>query len=257
MSMAHLGPSFDIHTGGVDLIFPHHEDEIAQSEAATGQPFVGTWLHCAHLQVSGTKMARSTGNIARPGDLFEAGVSPRALRYALLAVHYRAGLNHSDDSLAAASAAVARLDAAVAALTAYRQDGPDDPSLGPALDGARSAFSGALDDDLNISAALAAVFDLVRDLNRRIEARSMSTSDASRALDRLRDLDRVLAVLPDASDDADPEIADLLEERAAARSARDWAASDRLRDALADRGIAVEDTRDGQRWRRIEETARG
>jgi cysteinyl-tRNA synthetase len=257
MSMAHLGPSFDIHTGGVDLIFPHHEDEIAQSEAATGQPFVGTWLHCAHLQVSGTKMARSTGNIARPGDLFEAGVSPRALRYALLAVHYRAGLNHSDDSLAAASAAVERLDAAVAALTAYRQDGPDDPSLGPALDGARSAFSGALDDDLNISAALAAVFDLVRDLNRRIEARSMSTSDASRALDRLRDLDRVLAVLPDASDDADPEIADLLEERAAARSARDWAASDRLRDALADRGIAVEDTRDGQRWRRIEETARG
>jgi cysteinyl-tRNA synthetase len=257
MSMAHLGPSFDIHTGGVDLIFPHHEDEIAQSEAATGQPFVGTWLHCAHLQVSGTKMARSTGNIARPEDLFEAGVSPRALRYALLAVHYRAGLNHSDDSLAAASAAVARLDAAVAALTAYRQDGPDDPSLGPALDGARSAFTGALDDDLNISAALAAVFDLVRDLNRRIEARSMSTSDASRALDRLRDLDRVLAVLPDASDDADPEIADLLEERAAARSARDWAASDRLRDALADRGIAVEDTRDGQRWRRIEETARG
>jgi cysteinyl-tRNA synthetase len=257
MSMTHLGPSFDVHTGGVDLIFPHHEDEIAQSEAATGQPFVGTWLHCAHLQVSGTKMARSTGNIARPGDLFEAGVSPRALRYALLAVHYRAGLNHSDDSLAAASAAVARLDAAVAALTAYRQDGPDDPSLGPALDGARSAFTGALDDDLNISAALAAVFDLVRDLNRRIEARSMSTSDASRALDRLRDLDRVLAVLPDASDDADPEIADLLEERAAARSARDWAASDRLRDALADRGIAVEDTRDGQRWRRIEETARG
>ncbi len=91
MSMAHLGQSFDIHTGGIDLIFPHHEDEIAQSEAATGQPFVNTWLHCAHLQSSGTKMAKSTGNIARPSELFEAGVSPRALRYALLAVHYRAG----------------------------------------------------------------------------------------------------------------------------------------------------------------------
>ena len=105
MSMAHLGTSFDIHTGGIDLIFPHHEDEIAQSEAATGQPFVNTWLHCAHLQSSGTKMAKSTGNIARPSELFEAGVSPRALRYALLAVHYRAGLNHSDESLAAAAAA--------------------------------------------------------------------------------------------------------------------------------------------------------
>ena len=122
MSMAHLGTSFDIHTGGIDLIFPHHEDEIAQSEAATGQPFVNTWLHCAHLQSSGTKMAKSTGNIARPSELFEAGVSPRALRYALLAVHYRASLNHSDESLAAAAAALSRLDALVAALAAYRED---------------------------------------------------------------------------------------------------------------------------------------
>ena len=102
MSMAHLGPSFDIHTGGVDLIFPHHEDEIAQSEAATGQTFVQTWLHCAHLQSAGSKMAKSTGNIARVGEVLAAGVSPRALRLALISVHYRAGLNHSDESLAAA-----------------------------------------------------------------------------------------------------------------------------------------------------------
>src|SRR3954454_22038135 len=104
--MKHLGPSFDIHTGGVDLIFPHHEDEIAQSEAATGKPFVRTWLHCAHLQMSGSKMAKSTGNIARVGDLLDAGVSPRALRYALIAVHYRAPLNYSDESLTAAAAAL-------------------------------------------------------------------------------------------------------------------------------------------------------
>ena len=95
MSMTHLGPSFDIHTGGIDLIFPHHEDEIAQSEAATGQTFVGTWLHCAHLQMSGSKMAKSTGNIARVGEVLAAGVSARALRLALISVHYRAGLNHS------------------------------------------------------------------------------------------------------------------------------------------------------------------
>ena len=107
MSMAYLGPSFEIHTGGVDLIFPHHEDEIAQSEAATGQPFVRTWLHCAHLQMGGSKMAKSAGNIARVGELLAVGVSPRALRYALVSVHYRARLDYTDDSLAAAGAAVA------------------------------------------------------------------------------------------------------------------------------------------------------
>ena len=115
MSMAHLGPSFDIHTGGVDLVFPHHEDEIAQSEAATGQPFVRTWLHCAHLRLGGEKMAKSTGNIARVADLVAAGVSMRALRYALISVHYRAPLNYTDDSLPAAAAAVDRLDALLVA----------------------------------------------------------------------------------------------------------------------------------------------
>jgi cysteinyl-tRNA synthetase len=257
MSMTHLGPSFDIHTGGVDLIFPHHEDEIAQSEAATGEPFVGTWLHCAHLQMGGTKMAKSTGNIARVTDLLDAGVSPRALRYALIAVHYRAALNHSDESLAAAAAAVARLDAAVAALEGYREDRDDDPTLPGALDGARAAFGAALDDDLNVSAALAAVFDLVRDLNRRVEARSISTDDAARSVALLRDLDQVLGVLPDETEALEPELRALLDERAAARAARDWAASDRLRDELAERGIAVEDTRDGQRWKRLAEAGRG
>jgi cysteinyl-tRNA synthetase len=257
MSMAHLGPSFDIHTGGIDLIFPHHEDEIAQSEAATGQPFVGTWLHCAHLQSSGSKMAKSTGNIARPGELFEAGVSPRALRYALLAVHYRASLNHSDESLAAAAAALARLDAVAAALEGYREAGDGDPSLDGTLAAAREAFGAALDDDLNISEGLAALFDLVRDLNRRIEARRLSTEDAGRALALLRDLDEVLGVLPAPAEDLEPEVQRLLEERTAARAAKDWAASDRLRDELLERGIAVEDTRDGQRWRRLAEVRHG
>ncbi len=172
MAIKHLGPSFDIHTGGIDLIFPHHEDEIAQSEAATGKPFVRTWLHCHHLQMSGAKMAKSTGNIARVGELLESGIDPRALRYALISVHYRASLNYTPDSLAAAAAAVARLDALVAALASYREDGPDDAELPGILDAARTAFEAALDDDLNISAALGAVFDLVRELNRRIDARS-------------------------------------------------------------------------------------
>ncbi len=250
MSMRYLGETFDIHTGGVDLVFPHHEDEIAQSEAATGTPFVGTWLHCAHLQMGGRKMAKSDGNIARVTELVADGVSPRALRYALLAAHYRTGLNFSDESLAAAGAAVERLDALVGALEAYRSDGLDDAALPGVLAAARDAFGAALDDDLAVSPALAALFDLVRDLNRRIAERTLSTADAARALAAVRDLDEVLGVLPDPVDALPAELAALLEARAAARAARDWAASDRLRDELAAAGVLVEDTRDGQRWRR-------
>jgi len=252
MSMAYLGRSFDIHTGGVDLVFPHHEDEIAQSEAATGEPFVRTWLHCAHLQMGGRKMAKSEGNIAGVSELLASGLEPRALRYALIAAHYRTGLSFSDESTGAAAAAVARLDAFVAALTAYANAVPDDPGLPPVIGAAREAFAAAMDDDLGISAALAAVFELVRDVNRRIAARTISTADARRALDALRDLDRVLGVLPDAGEpELEADVAELLDLRATARAARDWAASDRLRDELAARGIAVEDSRDGQRWRRV------
>jgi len=250
MSMRYLGESFDIHTGGVDLVFPHHEDEIAQSEAATGRPFVATWLHCAHLQMGGRKMAKSEGNIARVADLLAAGTSPRALRYALLAAHYRTGLSFGDDSLAAAAAAVDRLDALVVALEAYAAEGPDDPALPGVLAAAREAFGAALDDDLAISAALAAVFDLVRDINRRIAERTLSTSDAQVTLAALREIDGVLGILPDPVDALPAGLVALLEARTAARASRDWAASDRLRAELAAAGIVVEDSRDGQRWRR-------
>jgi cysteinyl-tRNA synthetase len=256
MSMRHLGESFDIHTGGIDLIFPHHEDEIAQSEAATGKPFVRTWLHCAHLQMGGTKMAKSIGNIARVSELLDSGVSPRALRYELISVHYRQALSFSDQSLAASAAAVERLDAFVAALDQYREDRPDDEVLPKFLEGARAAFETALDDDLNISAALGALFELVREVNRQIDERSLSTADAARVLEIVRDLDRVLGVLPEPEPPLEPELVELLEKRAAARASRDWDASDRLRDELASRGLSVEDTRDGQRWRRLVEAAR-
>jgi len=252
MSMAYLGPSFDIHTGGVDLIFPHHEDEIAQSEAATDQPFVRTWLHCAHLQLGGAKMAKSTGNIHRVVELLDRGVSPRALRYALIAVHYRQSLEFTDASLDAAAAAIARLDALVAALEAYAEESPDAPDLPETLEAARGRFEAALDDDLNASAALGALFELVRELNRRLADRSLSTDDAARALAFLRDLDRMLGVLAEPEADLPAGAAERLEARAAARASRDWAGADRLRDELAELGIAVEDTRDGQRWRRLE-----
>jgi cysteinyl-tRNA synthetase len=189
--------------------------------------------------------------------LLALGISPRALRYALISVHYRAPLSYSEESLGAAAAAVERLDAAVAALEAYREERPDDPALPAALDDARAAFGDALDDDLNVSAGLGALFDLVRELNRRIERRLLSTADAGRALAALRDIDRVLGVLPDEAPELEPEIAAILAAREAARAARDWAASDRLRDELVALGIAVEDTRDGQRWRRVGEAVHG
>jgi cysteinyl-tRNA synthetase len=251
MSMAQLGESFDIHTGGVDLVFPHHEDELAQSEAATGKPFVQTWLHCAHLRMGGEKMAKSTGNIARVSDLVAAGVSPRALRFGLLSVHYRAPLNWSDDSLPAAAAAVERIDALLAALATYREDREDDPTLPALLDTVRGGFEAGLDDDLNVSEALAALFDGIRELNRRIDARTLSTADAGRAITLVRDLDRVLGIAGPAEAALEPELQVLLDQRVAARAARDWAESDRLRDELLARGVAVEDTRDGQRWRLV------
>jgi cysteinyl-tRNA synthetase len=249
MSMAHLGPSFDIHTGGEDLVFPHHEDELAQSEAATGQPFVQVWLHCAHLRVGGEKMARRSGNFERVSELIDAGVAPRALRFALISVHYRAPLNYTDGSLASAAAAVERVDALLAGLAAYHEDRPDDPELPHVLDRIRSGFDEALDDDLNISEALAALFDGVRELNRRMDARSLSTADAGRATALVREIDEVLGIAAPAAPTLDPALQDLLDRRSAARAARDWAASDRLRDELLAAGIAVEDTRDGQRWR--------
>jgi cysteinyl-tRNA synthetase len=252
MSMRYLGESFDIHTGGIDLVFPHHTDEIAQSEAATGRRFVGYWLHNAFLQMGGQKMAKSTGNIERVSEIVERGISRRALRLALISAHYRAPLSFGEDSLAAASAAIERLDALIAALGAYRADTTDDATLPALLDSTRTAFEAALDDDLNISPALAAVFDLVRELNRRIDARSISAVDAGRATAFIRDLDRVLGIAPPAEPALEPELEALIEERAAARAARDWTASDRLRVALAERGILVEDSRDGQRWRRAD-----
>jgi cysteinyl-tRNA synthetase len=250
MSMRYLGPSFDIHTGGIDLIFPHHEDEIAQSEAATGMPFVRTWLHCAHLQMGGQKMAKRTGRFERPRDIYARGVSPRALRYALLATHYRSPLEFSEETLTAASGAVDRLSAALASLLLYREERPDDARLPERLRAARQGFADGLAHDLDISAALVSAFELVRHLNRAVADRSISTDDAARAVATLREMDSVLAVMEEPEATLPPKLEALLRARAAARAERDWVRSDDLRAQLAAAGVFVEDTMDGQRWRR-------
>ena len=250
MSMKYLGESFDIHTGGIDLIFPHHENEIAQSEAATGKHFVNVWLHNAHLVLSGVKMARRVGNIQKPAEVYAEGYSPSMLRYALMATHYRAPLEWGDETMEHARAGVERLTTAVTALDSYTEERQDDPTLDEALEVARDAFKQAMDDDLNVSGGLGAVFELVRDLNRRVDARALSTADARRAAAALRDFDRVLGVIDEAQA-LPPGAQAKLDERAAARAGRDFAASDRLRDELAQMGVAVEDTKDGQRWKVI------
>jgi cysteinyl-tRNA synthetase len=252
MSMRYLGESFDLHTGGIDLVFPHHEDEIAQSEAATGKRFVGTWLHCAHLHVSGDKMSKSLGNIARVSDLLAEGVEPRALRLALISAHYRTSLNYTPDSLPAALAAIERLDAFDAALTA-RTARVDEAPGSVSAEGAtlaattRERFALAMNDDLAVPEALGALFDFVREGNRLLDANcSAATATALQAA--LKDLDQTLGILP-AATTLPAGAEELLAARVAARAARDFAASDRLRDELAALGVLVEDSRDGQRWR--------
>jgi cysteinyl-tRNA synthetase len=208
-------------------------------------------------------MARRSGHFLRPSDVIEQGFSARALRYALLSAHYRAPLEFGDESMPAAASAVERLSTALAALdlVASRPAAiADDRGLVDLLVATRAMFETALDDDLSIAPALAAVFDLVKELNRRLADRALSPGDARRAADTLRDLDRVLAVMePDAAADGQPsdEVLGLLEERVAARAARDWVRSDALRDQLAAMGILVEDTRDGQRWRHAEGASDG
>jgi len=243
MATGILGPRLDIHCGGEDNIFPHHEAEIAQSEGVTGLPFVRLWMHCKHLQVEGTKMAKSTGNFFTLRDLMEKRWTGREVRYALLSVKYREPLNFTFDGLAAARSALVRLDEWSARIheAAAPATGEERPDI-PELDG----FGNALDDDLNISAALAAVFDVIRETNRRLDAGSLSPSGAKALATWLAGVQSVLALEPD--EEAVPDaVAALVGRRAEARAAKDWKASDAIRDEIAALGWSLKDTKDGQK----------
>lgn len=245
MATGLLGPQLDIHCGGEDNIFPHHEAEIAQTECVTGLRFARYWLHCKHLQVEGAKMAKSAGNFFTLRDLIEKGWSGREVRYALLSVKYREPLNFTFDGLAAARSALQRLDAWGARLGDAAGSAAPEPLDWPDLDG----FGAALDDDLNISAALAAVFEVIRESNRRLDAGSLTGGQARHLADWLAGVQTVLAMEPEA--EAVPsEVTDLLARRAEARAAKDWVASDTLRDAIAALGWLVKDTKDGQKLSR-------
>jgi len=243
MATGILGPQLDIHCGGEDNIFPHHEAEIAQTECVTGLPFSRFWMHCKHLQVEGSKMAKSAGNFFTLRDLVEKGWSGREVRYALISVKYREPLNFTMDGLAAARSALLRLDEWTNRLTEAAASVPAGEA--PALEGLE-AFGAALDDDLNISAALAAVFDVVRETNKRFDAASLSAAEARGLLTWLATVQSVLRLEPES--EAVPEVVlEILKRRAEARAAKDWTASDTLRDEIATHGWLVKDTKDGQK----------
>ncbi|MBP9571890.1 MAG: cysteine--tRNA ligase, partial [Kiritimatiellae bacterium] len=228
MSQRYLGPSFDIHTGGVDNIFPHHEDEIAQSEAATGQPFATYWLHCAHLLVDGQKMSKSRGNFHTLRDVLQRGYTGREVRYELLATHYRASLNFTFASLDAARTALRRVDEFTARLT----DAAGSAASAELPTWARLAatrFEAAMDEDLNISAALAALFDAIREGNAALDARALAPSAAAAVQALLARWDTALGVLAKPATAIPADVQALLDRRQAARTAKDWAQSDALR----------------------------
>jgi cysteinyl-tRNA synthetase len=257
MSMTLLGESFDIHCGGVDNIFPHHENEIAQSEAATGQRFVRQWAHSAFLTVDEQKMAKRLGNFLTVNEVLAEGHSAAALRYMLAATsHYRKPVNYSDESIAASREAVERLAAfrdRVAELRPVVAESARDREVLAAVREARRGFEAAMDDDLNLPEAMGAVFTAVREINRLLDTGEVTTETRIGLQRLVEEVDDILGVLPLVDRGRGQLTADeqrLLDARAQARAERRFADADGIREQLAQRGIVVEDTPQGQRWRR-------
>jgi cysteinyl-tRNA synthetase len=249
MSMKYLGNSFDMHCGGEDLIFPHHEDELAQSEAATGQtPLARFWVHCAFLLVEGQKMSKSLGNFYTLRDLLAKGLDARAIRYALISAHYREPLNFTVDGVNAAKAALARIDEMLLKLRQLAGDAAAGESA--AADKLLADFQTAMDDDLNSSAALGAVFEFVRQTNRRLAQKTLCAAEAAALLRAWERLDGVLGLGMPQTNDVPAEIRSLLEQRQAARKAKDFKRADALRDELKAKGWIIEDTPQGARLKK-------
>jgi cysteinyl-tRNA synthetase len=241
-----LGEQLDIHCGGVDNIFPHHEAEIAQTEGCTGKRFVRYWLHCAHLMVDGQKMSKSLGNFYTLRDVLAKGYTGREVRYALMRVHYRAPLNFTWEGMEESREALRRIDDWVARLRECGASLQLATSVKGQVENLPHNFEEALDDDLNISAALGFLFDTIRETNRALDRGKLEGVAASSWLGWWERIERVLAISREES--ALPqEIADLADARVQARLAKDWRKSDELRDELAARGWEARDTKDGQK----------
>jgi cysteinyl-tRNA synthetase len=245
MSMKYLGETLDIHAGGIDLIFPHHEDEIAQSEGATGKPFVHYWLHAQHLQDAvGEKMSKRLKNFTTIRDLVAEGYLPRAIRYALLmGAHYRSPLAFSPELLKAADSAIKRLDEFAVRL------GPIPAEAEPTPD-VRQRWDDALRDDLNLPAAAGHLFEFIKNFNTRLESGKATPEERAGAMAMLRHANRVLDVV-EFPEVVDGEVDRLIAERQAARDRRDFARADEIRQQLLRMGIQLDDTKGGTRWKRL------
>jgi cysteinyl-tRNA synthetase len=265
MSMAQLGETFDIHTGGEDLVFPHHEDEIAQSEGATGKTFARYWLHARHLMLDAEKMSKSRGNVIRLGDILDDGYSAASVRYLLISAQYRKELSFSYDGLDDARAAVRRvLDFDHRLAAAETDDAAPPADLDVAADGALRAFERALDDDLNTPAALGALFTFIRQANAALDrAGAVRPQELEGARTALASMDRVLGIISLARRDEGPDqelaawVEALLAERQQARKDRDFARADAIRLELAAADVVVEDTPQGPRWKLDRGTRQG
>ena len=256
MSMKYLGESFDLHTGGIDNIFPHHEDERAQSEAGTGRQFVKYWMHCAHLVVEGRKMSKSLGNFYTLRDIIQKGYSGREVRYGLLSAQYRQSLNFNFSTLDAARSSLQRLDEFSARLSSMAEckdaAGVSAAKVQNALwtEKIMQKFRAAMDEDLNVPVALSTVFELVHEGNRKMDGGPIPTAEAFAGLKALTEIDSVFGVLGHDEDQPESFIVELARKRQNARKAKKWVEADRFRGEIEAKGWLVQDTADGYKLKR-------
>lgn len=255
MAMKYLGETFDVHTGAVDLIFPHHQNEIAQSEAATGKTYVKYWLHREFLNIGGSKMAKSTGNMSTLSEIGRTPADIKAFRYLVVATHYRTGLNFTEEVLEAAKSTMRRLTNLMDRLQTVDSSGGA-AKVSDSIARTRQQFIEHMDDDLNAARAVADMFELVQETESWLSQGALSTDSATALLDFFQELNQVLGIfysLPEEEGavSLSDELADLIDRREQARKNRDWGGADQLRDELLAQGIAIKDTAQGTEWERV------
>jgi cysteinyl-tRNA synthetase len=253
MAMKYLGETLDIHAGGIDLTFPHHENEIAQSEALTGKQFARFWLHSEHLIVEGQKMSKSLGNFYTLRDLLERGYKPEVIRYLLTAVPHRNKLNFTFEGLKAAATAIDRLRSFQLRLDTDRFPAGENEAIESRTKGALERFEASLDDDLNTAEALAAIFEYIRDTNSSMDAGEFKAANLPGANELFERFDSIFDVLRPSVEEGgitEAEIDALIAERTQARKSRDFKRGDEIRAELLERGVVIEDTKEGVRWKR-------
>ena len=252
MSTKYLGETIDIHTGGEDNIFPHHECEIAQSEAANGKQFVRYWMHVRHLMVNGEKMSKSKGNFYTLKDLLSKGYSAMAFRYLMLSAHYRTSLNFTEESLKNAEETLNGLLDFMDKIRTSRIDAVYNNDLSKKVVETKKNFEKYMDDDLNVPQALASIFDLIRDTNKAIDERKVSKKNLKEVYDQIMEFDKVFGILQkEEKKELPKEIMDLIIKREGYRKRGDFEAADTVRKDLAEKGILIEDTPEGPRWKKI------